>query len=99
MFRAVLPRPPAPEGVSTFVAGVARAHGVGAFQGGPCPSRCSLSVPARIGPPGRLEEEPYAALRLVDPHLEQAGRRDVPVLPAHRLRLAHPRGEGAVVLA
>src|SRR5215813_3252633 len=47
----------------------------------------------------RLVEEPDAALRLVDPDLDQAGRRHVAVLLGDAVRLAQARREPLVVLA
>ena len=49
-------------------------------------------------PPARFEQEPRPPLGLVDPVLEQARARDVVVLVAESVRLAHVRGELLVVL-
>ena len=50
-------------------------------------------------PLARLVEEPRPLLGLVDPLLDQAGRRDVAALLADAVRLAKARREPAVVLA
>src|SRR5258706_3438499 len=44
-------------------------------------------------------QEPRASLRLVDPDLDQARRRDVAGLVTDRVRFAHVRGERRVVFA
>ena len=47
----------------------------------------------------RFEKEPHALFCFVDPVFEQARRRDIAVLAAQRMRLAHVAGERQVVLA
>src|SRR4030095_3848456 len=54
---------------------------------------------ASVGLSPRLVQEPDAPLGLVDPDLDQAGRRHVVVLLADGVRLAHARGELLVVVA
>jgi hypothetical protein len=47
----------------------------------------------------RLEQEPDAPLGFVDPHFQQARRRDVAVLVADAVRFAHAVRQARVVLA
>src|SRR5882724_2762051 len=47
----------------------------------------------------RLEEEPHAAFRLVDPGLDQAGTRHIPMSVAESVRFAKTRRELFVVVA
>src|SRR5438105_15034221 len=64
------------------------------------PEKSSVFLSARrIAAAARLEQKPDPPLRLVDPDFEQARRRDVAVLLADAVRLAHVRGEAHVVLA
>src|SRR5580698_9756342 len=62
--------------------------------------RIGLSTSASRGSvPGRLEEKPRPPFGLVDPHLEQAGRRDIAVPLAGMVGFAHARDQAFVVLA
>src|SRR5688500_13079257 len=49
-------------------------------------------------PAARLEKEPHALFRLMDPLVEEIYRRDIAVLPAEAVNLAHRVDERPVVL-
>src|SRR5690348_571951 len=76
--------------------GKARRRAAAFAGGGPRARRASVAV--GVGVAAGLEEEPGAALGLVDPHLDQAGRGDVAVLLAGLVRGAEVRCELLVVL-
>src|SRR5664279_4516372 len=62
-------------------------------------ARAGPSMPGGVSPPACLEQKPGAPLRLVDPHLDQAGGSDVPMLIAYVVRLAQAAHKCLVVLA
>src|SRR5215475_5404419 len=58
-----------------------------------------VSAAARVATGADLEEEPASTLGFVDPHFDQARRRDVAPLVADVVRLAQARRQRTVVLA
>ena len=62
-------------------------------------NRACASMAAGVAAAARFEQKPASPLRFVDPHLDQAGRRDVTTLLADVVRLAQPRRQRLVVLA
>src|SRR6185295_15164463 len=63
------------------------------------PDSPALAAASILGAARRLEQEPDAPLRLVDPVLEEARGGDVAVLVANGVRLAHEGGEPHIVVA
>src|SRR5262249_48403165 len=59
---------------------------------------CRLSMPAGHLASACLEQEPGAALRLIDPYFDEAGGGDVAVFVTHVVGLAQSRRERLVVL-
>src|SRR5262249_58003983 len=59
----------------------------------------ACSSARRLAVPACLEQEPDAPFRLVDPVLQQARGRDIAMLLAQIVRLAHVRRQPQVVLA
>src|SRR6266850_2444106 len=57
------------------------------------------STATAVAAPCRLEKEPHAPFRLVNPGLYQAGARHIPMFAAKSVRFAKPRRELFIVVA
>src|SRR6478672_8004185 len=89
------PRKPSPTSSRSAISGVKPTTRTGNER----PKTLELRLRLGLCAPSCFEQEPCASFRFVDPHLEQARRRNVVIVVAKAVRAAHFRSQLLVVLA